>query len=212
MTDFAGARRMKTHTSIKRLVAGLSAGAALALLSLNAWADAPAEVVEERTSAIAKVLEKPDSEARNAELTRELNETLDFAYLASQAFGEHWEARTPEERAEFLDLLQRMLQANYQDKLSGRTLNEDYTITFGDERTRGSRAFVRGEVTREGKTYPVVYRLYQDGESWRIYDLVIDDISLEETYREGYVPIIEDEGWGELIRLMRERIEEMEKD
>lgn len=202
---------MKSTTRIKRRVIGLATTAVLAMVSSSAWADAPAEVVEERTAAIAKVLEKPDSEARNAELSRELNKTLDFAFLASQAFGEHWEARTPEERTEFLDLLQRMLQRSYEDRLSGRTLNEDYTITYGDERTRDSRAFVRGEVTREGKTYPVVYRLYRDGESWRIYDLVIDDISLEETYREGYVPIIEDSGWSELIRLMRERIEELEK-
>ncbi|RAL25286.1 hypothetical protein DL240_03485 [Lujinxingia litoralis] len=201
---------MKITTRLKHLVVALTTISAVGLMALSAWAAAPTEVVKERTEAIANVLEKPDSKARNAELTRELNQTIDFAYLAGLAFGEHWEARSDEEKQEFLDLLQRMLQANYQDRLSGRTLNEDYTITYGNERTRNDRAFVRGEVTRKGESFPVVYRLYRDGETWRIYDLVIDDISLEETYREGYVPIIEDEGWGELIRLMRERIEQME--
>lgn len=199
----------------ERLKMGASVGAWLMALMIlfgaaTALASTPEEVVKERTEAVAEALAEADSPERTVRLGEEIDQTLDFEYLAARAFGEHWEARTEEEREEFLDLLRRLLQANYSDRLGGHQLGEDYRIEYGEARVRGARAFVRAEVSHKDRKEAVVYRLHRDGDEWKIYDLVIDDISLEETYREGYLPIIEEDGWGELIDLMKERLEEME--
>lgn len=175
-----------------------------------AVATTPEEVVQERTEAVASLLAEPDSLERTVHLAEAIDESLDFEYLAARAFGEHWEARTDEEKNEFLTLLRALLQANYADRLGGEVLGEDYRIEYGDARMRRDRAFVQAEIAYKDRSESVIYRLYQDGERWRIYDLVVDDISLEETYRDGYVPIIEEDGWDELISLMKERLEEME--
>lgn len=178
--------------------------------STVALAATPEAVVQERTEAVAKVLAEPESPTRTARLAQEIDQTIDFNYLAARAFGEHWEVRTREEQEEFLTLLRRLLQQNYSDRFQGRQLGQDYRIAYEEARVRGRRAFVRAEITYRDRREAVIYRLHRDGNQWRIYDFVVDDISLEETYRDGYVPIIEEDGWEELIDLMKERLKEME--
>ncbi len=176
----------------------------------QAMASTPEGVVQERTNAVADVLAQPESPSRTARLGAVIDESLDFAQLAKLSLGRHWEERTDEEREEFLTLLRRLLQANYEDRLSGHQVREDYTVSYEAARVRGDRAFVPATIRHQDRSEEVVYRLYRHEGEWRIYDLVVDDISLEETYREGYVPIIDEDGWDELIDLMRERVEELE--
>lgn len=169
----------------------------------------PTDYVKKRTGEVTKTLSKADSEKRQKELKEVLQQTIDFRELASRALGEHWEARSEEEKQEFLDLLQEMLQANYEGKLSGKTLGDDYTIEYSDEKTRGDKAIVKTVVVAKEEKKPVDYKLVKKGEDWSIFDVVIDDISLEETYRESYVEIIEKEGWGSLIQRMKDKAKEL---
>lgn len=180
------------------------------LWSGTAWAASPNEVVEERTEAVAEVLAQPDTPERTEALAEAIDDGLDFAFLAGLALGEHWEERTDEERDEFMELLRVLLQANYEDRLTGREIDDDYAVAYEEARTRDDRAFVEAEITYDDNVESVVYRLYRDDDGWRVYDLIVDDISLEETYRDGYVPIIEDHGWQELIDRMQERVDQLD--
>ena len=173
-------------------------------------AASPNEVVEDRTEAVAGVLAEPESPERTVRLAEVIDRSLDFEYLAALALGEHWEERTPEEREEFMTLLRQLLQHNYEDRLGGHELDEDYTIDYEEARIRDDRSFVEAEIEYDERVEPVIYRLYREDGAWTVYDLVVDDISLEETYREGYVPIIEEHGWQELIDRMENRLEEFE--
>lgn len=179
-------------------------------LALPAWAN-PTEYVKKQTEDVTKILSKKDSKKRQKQLKKVVQETIDFRELASRALGEHWAKRTPEEQQEFLDLLQELLQANYEGKLSGKTLGEDYEIEYTDEKTRGDKAVVKTVVKGKEEKKPVDYKLLKKEKDWTIYDVVIDDISLEETYRDSYVEIIEKEGWAALIKRMKDKAEEVRK-
>jgi phospholipid transport system substrate-binding protein len=184
---------------------------AVLLISVTALASGPSptEFVRTQATATARILEQPDTPKRAESLNTLVHQTVDFRELASRSLGAHWTGRTPEEQQEFLDLLQELLQVNYTNRLAGRRLDQDYTIEYGRERIRNERAIVDATVKVKKETHPVSFRLQRRGESWIAYDIVIDDISLEETYRDGYVPIIEEDGWPALIKLMRERLAEL---
>ena len=200
-----------TQIAMKKVLATILSASFL-LTATVAWADSPDEEVERHTQAVANTLAQPETEHRSQLLAQNVDDAIDFPFLASLALGEHWERRSDAEREEFLTLLRRLLLANYEDRLAGYQLGEDYRVDFEESRQRGDRAFVAAEITHKDRVEPVVYRLHRDEEGdWRIYDVVVDDISLEETYREGYVPIIEDRGWDELIRRMQERVDQLEE-
>ncbi len=176
----------------------------------SAFAGAPTDYVKTKAEDVAKILAGKPSKKRTAKFQEVLESTIDFRELASRSLGEHWTVRKPEEQQEFLDLLQKLLRANYEKKLSGNTLGKDYTISYGEEKTRKTRAIVKTSVVYKEESKPVDYKLYQADKAWKIYDIVIDDISLEETYRESYVEIIEEEGWNSLIQRMKDRLKEVE--
>jgi phospholipid transport system substrate-binding protein len=52
--------------------------------------------------------------------------------------------------------------------------------------------------------------LLKKADGWVIYDIVIDDISLVETYRDAYTEIIEKEGWDSLISRMEEKAAQLQ--
>ncbi|MBA2663936.1 MAG: ABC transporter substrate-binding protein [Bradymonadaceae bacterium] len=204
---------MAAKRSVRLILHAALAVVLLITFSSSAFAQvqSPKDFIQSRANEISAVLAEPDSPKRTERLTGAVHRTVDFSELASRALGEHWVKRTDVERQEFLDLLQRLLQANYSNQIEGRRLGKDYNIDFGEERIRDGRAVVRTNVTYNKKKHPVVYRLTQKKDAWVVYDIVIDDVSLEETYREGYTPIIEQDGWSGLIDLMKERLVELEK-
>ena len=184
----------------------------LVVLMLSAFAFAsPTEYVQKRTGEVTKILSQKDTPKRQKKLKKVVQETIDFRELAARALGEHWAKRTPEEQQEFLDLLQELLQANYEGKLTGKKLGKDYEIKYEAEKTRDDKAIVKTIVAGKQDSRPVDYKLLKKEDAWTIYDVVIDDISLEETYRDSYVEIIESEGWAALIQRMKDKAEEARK-
>ena len=59
----------------------------------------------------------------------------------------------------------------------------------------------RGEPSR----HPVQYRMYLKGGRWRIYDIVVNDVSLVEGYRAQFVKIIAHDSFEGLLRRMRKK-------
>lgn len=201
---------LRTRAISRRLSAWL-AGGLIVVTSATALALEPMDYVKKQTEEVTAVLQQPDSDARTARLEKVLQGAIDFRELAARALGEHWSARTPEEQEEFLSLLQQLLQANYATKLQGQRLGEDYTISYVAAAKRNDKAIVKTAIVVEDVAKPIDYKLIKKGDDWSVYDVVIDDISLEETYRDSYTRIIENEGWAALIGRMKERVRETEK-
>ncbi|MEZ4462561.1 MAG: ABC transporter substrate-binding protein [bacterium] len=196
---------------MKRVRIGMVTVGLLALLAGDAFAGAPTDFVKGKTDEVTKLLTSKATKKRSEDLRKFLSSAIDFRELAARSLGKHWEARTPEEQQKFLDLLQELIRANYETQLEGRTLGKDYQISYIDEKTRDAKAIVKTTVEVRGEKKPIDYKLAEKEGQWSVFDVVIDDISLEETYRDSYVEIIEDEGWASLIKRMEEKVAEVRK-
>ena len=56
---------------------------------------------------------------------------------------------------------------------------------------------------------PVDYRLYQKGDQWLVYDVIIEGVSLISNYRSSYQEIMKKEGFDGLLAKMRAKIDEL---
>lgn len=179
-----------------------------------ALAGEPTKIVKKRTAQVTKILSQKESKKRAKKLNSVLQQTIDFRKLAERSLKGYWEKRTEAEQKEFLGLLQQLLQANYEKKLQGKVLGKDYKVVYGAEKTSkdGSKAIVRTKIVYKKDSKPVAYKLMKnEGKKWIAYDIVIDDISLEETYRESYTEIIKEEGWPALIKRMKDKVKLLKK-
>ena len=190
------------------------------LAALMAWPIATAHAqggaraaLEQRHEQVNRILRQPArSEAarrqRSERLTRLLNELLDYEALSREALGEHWEARSEEEREHFVSLLRQLVERNYEQNLE-RIL--DFEVSYDAERRRGERTFVTTSArSRENRRQPAVeieYTMVSEGGRWRVIDVTTDGVSMVQNYRNQFNRIIGRDGWGELIARMERRLE-----
>ena len=178
-----------------------------------AAADAQANPAEaqafltERHEALRTLFAQRASATRNQRLSTLVSELLDLEELSRQALRDHWDARTPAQREEFVSLLRQLVQEQYERNLE-RTMN--YTVTYDGADVRGQVVTVRtlasSASNRRAPAVSIDYQMVKVGNTWRVFDISTDGVSLVRNYRTQFNRIIEREGWDALIARMRERL------
>jgi phospholipid transport system substrate-binding protein len=177
------------------------------VLTLDAVAGAPTDTLRGRIDRVVKILDDPelkkDSRAkeRRAAVRRIAEEIFDFTETAKRSLGRHWLSRTPAERKEFVDLFANLLERSYLSKIE---LYSGERIAYLGDTVDGEQALVRTKiVTRQGSEVPVDYKMFQQGDRWLVYDVIIEGVSLIANYRTQFNKIIQTSSYQELVRKMR---------
>jgi phospholipid transport system substrate-binding protein len=68
---------------------------------------------------------------------------------------------------------------------------------------------VRTVVVRPNDRFPLSYRLRREGGIWKVYDVVIEGVSLVSNYRSQFRRIIHQSSYASLVQRLRTRVSEM---
>ena len=135
------------------------------------------------------------------------DEIFDFGETAKRSLGRHWQARTPAEREEFVQLFSDLLERSYISKIE---LFNGERVNYTGETIDGDVATVRTRLlTKQSTEIPVDYRMLRRGERWLVYDVIIEGVSLIANYRTQFNEIIQTSSYPELIKKMKGRQEEL---
>lgn len=208
---------LRLASPLRRLGASFGAALLTLLIAIPAFAGPPTDFVKAKSDKLFNIINQPVGKDRTAALKTEVHTLVDYEELAKRALGQHWEKRTPAEKQEFIGLLEELVELNYANRFKSGSKEASYKVRYTDEKVREKtrQAIVKTMVDYGGESTGLDYKLLQregaaPGE-FTIYDVVFDDISLEETYRDSYVPIIDKEGWPSLIKRMKDRLAELRK-
>ena len=157
-------------------------------------------LVQVRTTAdnILKVLNAPDlqGESKRAERRRlirqELEERFDWNTICRSCLGRHWPKLTPAQQSEFIELFKNFLERTYLDRIEPYYNQLDRIDYHGERIVDKTYASVKTVVvTKEKIEHPVEYRLEKNAAGgWRVYDVVIEGVSLAKNYRTQFDEII----------------------
>ena len=138
------------------------------------------------------------SQERRQALRAISDDIFDWAEMAKRSLGRHWEGRTEAERAEFSRLLGDLIERSYMTSIE-RFGGEK--ITFLGESPDGDRTTVSTRIlTSRGQNIAVQYRMILGGERWRVYDVVIEGVSLVGNYRTQFDKVIQTSSYQELVK------------
>jgi phospholipid transport system substrate-binding protein len=154
---------------------------------------------------VVKVLQDPalDQTQRRAEIRAIALEAFDVTEAARRTLGPHWPKRTPAERQEFIGLFQGLLERGYLSRI-GEYGGE--SVQYVGERIEGEYATVRALiVTQKGTQVPVEARVLRQGDRWRMYDVLIENVSLIASYRSQFDRVIRTSSYEELVRRLKSR-------
>jgi phospholipid transport system substrate-binding protein len=176
------------------------------------WAGPPTEQLRTQIDQVVKILDDPELKKENRALDRRkavrkiADEIFDFAETAKRSLGRHWQARSPAEREEFVQLFADLLERSYISKIE---LYSGERITFLSDSVEGDQAVVRTKiVTRQGTEVPVEYRMLKKGDRWLVYDVIIEGVSLVANYRTQFNKIIQTSSYQDLVKKMKTKQEE----
>jgi phospholipid transport system substrate-binding protein len=148
-------------------------------------------------------LKAPDkAEARRKKLKEAIYPWFDFTEMAKRSLGIHWGKRTPQEREEFVTLFADLLEHSYATRLETYT---DQEILYTKEQVEDKFGLVVTKIvsTKENIDIPIEYKLLRQDNEWKVYDVVVDGISMVSNYRSQFNRIIETSSYAELVQRMR---------
>jgi phospholipid transport system substrate-binding protein len=167
-------------------------------------ADDPRELVMQTTERVLTELRHQGDGGRDPRQVRAVIDEIvlphfDFVLISRAVLGKHWRDATPEQKRRFPVEFRTLLLRTYGTALVEYS-NETVVYLPLTDSGRPDVATVRTEVRRSnGGTIPVNYRLRRKSETWKLYDIAIDGISLVANYRSSFASQIRRKGLERLI-------------
>jgi phospholipid transport system substrate-binding protein len=165
------------------------------------------EIVRSRVDAVLAILRNPDLTlgAARVECRKQLRRLLcpcfDFVEMAKQSLGIHWRRRTPEEQQKFVEMFTDLLGQCYLQKLE--SYNGEKILYALNIQEQGYGEVDTKILATTGEEVSVVYKLHLVNGEWKIYDIVIDSMSVISNYRSQFHRTIATASYDELIRILQ---------
>ncbi len=203
-------------TWVRSVMVGVGALAAAMLVSP---APAPAggaatTAVKQTVDEVIRILgdekmKKPDKlQERRKLLEKVVGDRFSYDEMSKRTLAAHWQKLDDKQRAEFTELFKRLLTNSYADKVEGYTGEQ---VHYLNERNEGDYAEVRTKVASGKVEIPLDYRLLNKAGEWRVYDVVVDGVSLVNNYRGQFAKIIRTSGYDDLVKQLREKSDQFVK-
>jgi phospholipid transport system substrate-binding protein len=207
------ARRSRPAGRAARRILAVVVAVSLALLIAPAPSSAgePTEQVRGAIDRVLEILKRKDLQAkeRKAErrtlLREEISKAFDFDEMAKRSLGPAWRQRTPEERKEYVGLFRQVLENSYLGKVEAY---QGEKIRYVKESVEEGRIATVETliVTGKGQEIPLNYRMMKEKSNWRVYDVVIEEISLVNNYRSQFGAILQKSSFQDLLARLREMV------
>ena len=172
---------------------------------------APDELVKSTANDVLTIVKQDkDIQAGNiAKITALAEEKIlpnfNFDRVSRMVLGKHWRTATPEQKEAFKIQFRDLLIRTYASALSKY---QNQTIEFKPLRMQpgDKEVIVRSEIIQPGgQPIAVDYSLEKAGDSWKVYDIVIEGVSLVTNYRGQFSEEVKRSGLEGLIQKLSEK-------
>lgn len=148
-----------------------------------------------KTSSKKKILHK--------RIGGEMSRFMDYHAMGRRTLGKKtWTGLSEAQRTEFVGLLSAMVQKTFVKRFKPGT---KVTITYAPKvrMKKDGRAQVRTTIRVKRTSASVYYSMIVKGGAWRVYDIIVDDVSQLATYKRSFRKILAKEGWKGLVARMK---------
>ena len=196
-------------TLTPRKIIGLVASFVLPLTFFSAAAAAePKMEIDSTVQAVIKILTNPalkHNESERRQLLRRASAArFDFRQMAKRSLGPYWHRQTAAQKDKFVRLFTELLEKAYLARIE--SYHGDKIIYTGKRVSRDYAEVDSKILTPAGREYSLDYLLERTGNDWKIYDVIVDDVSIVNSYRSQFDDVIDRYSYRELVRRMEEKL------
>jgi len=173
--------------------------------------DAPTKVISTMVDEVFAVLNKSCAEGRSVtvhrdELYRIASKYIDLDEVAPRVVGPAWREQSKEAQEEFKRLFREMVFQSYADKLE-RYACSQRKVAYEGEEVQGAIARVRTRVQSPDQgDVQIEYRLKKKPSGWKVYDMVVEGVSMVQNYRSQFSYILQRQNFAQVLDMLRQKV------
>lgn len=177
----------------------------------NVYADEPLTVLKGEIDKVFNILndetykDESNKEEQHNRLWNIIKGIFDFKIMSRYTLARNWRDFTPEEQQEFAEVFGRFLGNNYLNKIQSGFSGQEVEY-LGDEMVSDGKAVVKTNIIKNNVKTPVNYNMRLNNNTWKIYDVKIEGVSLLKNYRSQFGSILLKDKPGQLIESIKAKI------
>ena len=191
-------------------------GFVLFILFAGPSAVSASQVTDQMKSTIDGVLHlvtnadyKNDRQTQRRMIHDLIDKRFSYEQMSMRSLAKNWKSISQDEQREFVQLFSKLLENSYANKIESAS---DEKVDYKEEKVKGQYALIKTEIIRSTGSIEVDYKLIQLKDEWKVYDLVIEGVSLVRNYRSQFNRIIHQESYDALKKKIIARISDIESD
>lgn len=134
--------------------------------------------------------------ALKKEIRKVVKERFEFRSISKSVLSTNWRKATGYEQDRFVEFFTQTLENTYFSAIESYTGEE---IKYVGEKIKDDRAVVDTLIVAKNGDIPVNYKLKLINGEWFVYDVIIENVSLVNNYRNIYTTIIKSSGMNGLL-------------
>jgi phospholipid transport system substrate-binding protein len=195
--------------TMKKWLAGILLMCML-MLPLQALAGVPLDTIKANVNGVLEVLRDPKLQGEYGKKVKEqkvvaaAEKLFDFIELSKRTLGLYWNKLIPEQRKEFVELFKAILKDAYVEKITAYTNQQ---VNFSKEVSLSENTVeVQSTVVTKNAAVPINYRVIKREQDWKVFDVVIEGVSLISNYRTQFREILGNNPPERLLETLRKKL------
>jgi len=184
----------------------------LFVFSMPVYAGAPMVSVKENVNKVLDVLR--DSKLKGPSAKEAKKEKLRVIYkgmfdeieFSRRTMASNWAKLNPAQQTEFIVLFEQVLEKAYIDKILDYS-NEKVDF-YKEDMTSDTKAEIQTKIVTSSKEVPIFYRVILKDGKWRVFDVVVENVSLVQNYRTQFNDILANKTPEQLLEILRKKVKE----
>jgi phospholipid transport system substrate-binding protein len=179
-------------------------------LTIPVYAGAPMTTVEATVKRVLDVLRDPKlkspatKEMKKEKLRIIYQDMFDEIEFSKRTLTRNWNKFNPTQRAEFVKLFEEILEKAYIDKILDYS-NEKIDF-YKESMLSDNQAEIQTKIVTASKEIPIFYRMILKDGKWKVYDVVVENVSLVQNYRTQFNDILTKNTPEQLLEILRKKV------
>ena len=164
------------------------------------------EFLKSNLEAVFRVLQKNDlsQQEKNSEIAGIVTPMFDFQLMAKLSLGrKYWPQLSAEKRERFTELFVNRLRQSYLNKITAYT---DEKVSYEQAVKVDGKVHIPTLLLSKGKNISMLYKFYQSGGQWKIYDIEIQGVSIIRSYQSQFNEILRNGTFDDLLLKMEKPV------
>ena len=175
-----------------------------------AFCERPVDQLKKAIDQVIDILKDPayagsTRESRHKKIMTIINNIFDFKEMAKRILARNWNRFTSQEQKEFSALFGEFLSENYLGKIQ-KEFKGEKVVYLGEEILTAEKASIKTKIIRSNVEIPVDYSMLLRDNTWRVYDVKIENVSLLKNYRSQFSEILLKKTPSQLIKLIKDKL------